>query len=506
MAREQARPRGRQPELAALRTALGSDTGRVVVLRGPAGIGRTTVLTAMAGRLAADGLRVLSVPFSTAADDSRPDAYGIGPLLRAVRAQYEQVGDLRLADSLSAVSRMLELLGRDPDWWVPRMAAELATMFERFAGTGRIAIIADDVHLADEPALLLACARRLGCLVLAGCRDDVEHTLAMDELLITADEVITLGPLADEDVRVLSDRAAGAPLDDSVPGALRAALGPLYGNPGTTLGAVAELRTSGRLVLVRDRLCLRVPEEPVALPTDHDLVWRAAQCGPFGLRLLGAVAAWDGFGVDDLPSVAEALGVELAECGRVLDQLIAGGVLVADAAGRVECRCLALAAFALGHLGVPGRHRLHADIAANLLANRRAGRPVESTALADHIADAGTCLAVNDEIAAWLLEMVAVVRAHQPERAARWYAAVLAADSGRFPGTRRAAHRADPHGPHDRAVRAAWRGARTAGHPAVRTGIDVRPEGGRRAGHHAHLGLAGRADRAAAAGPARGRR
>lgn len=421
MARECAGVRGRSQELAALRAALTGDGGRLVVLRGPTGIGRTALLDAVARGLAAEGLRV--VHFGV--EDDGEDRYGIGRMLRVVREGFERFGDPGLADSVNTVAGLRDIADGDLDAWVPMAITELGGMFDRIRRSRRTALVVDDVHTIAEPALLLDSARRSGCLVLAGCQDDREPTAGMGELLTVADAVITLGPLADEHVVALVARSAGAPLDEAVPSALRAALGPLFGNPATVLSTVADLRAGGRLVLVRDRLCLAGPDMPVALPADHHLPRRARELGPLGTRLLAAVAVIGELGVDDLPLLADALGAEPTDCGRVLDRLIAAGVLVTDQAGRVDCRCAALAAHAISHVGDAERDRLRAAVANSLLARWTEGAAIEPAVLADRIAHAGLAVTLDEEILCWLRAQAVAAEWARPDRAARWYAAVL---------------------------------------------------------------------------------
>ena len=422
MAREHSWVRGRDDDLAAVRAALAASPGSgcLVVVRGPAGIGRSTLLEAAGRGVLPERMRVVSVRFGAEPDD-RADTYGLGAMLRAVRDRFEQFGDRRLADSLNAVARLRALVGRNPEWWVPRMVTELGIMFDRIRQDRPTAILVDDAHLVAEPALLLTAARQSGCPVLVTCRDDVDQPPGLAELLTVADQVLTLGPLAGEHVDALIGRAAGAPLDEGVPVALRAALGPLFGHPGTVLATLRDLAASGRLTPVADRLCLRAPTAPIALPAGHHLLDRARQLGALGPRVLAAVAALDGLRVDDLPLLAGAIGARLTDCGRTLDELIAAGVLVIDEAGRVSCRCAALAAFAVGQLGNAGRGRLHAALAGRLLADDS----VDPALLADHIAAAGVAFTIDEPTLTWLLDFAAAIEADQPERAARWHAAAL---------------------------------------------------------------------------------
>jgi DNA-binding CsgD family transcriptional regulator len=423
MARDRTGVRGRDPELAVLRAALSGDTGRLVVVRGPEGIGRSALLDAAAKELPAD-IRSMTVRFGSDPGD-QDDKFGITPVLRVVRDHFEQFGDLRLADSLNAVARLRDLAGRNPDWWMPQVTTESGIMFDRIAQGRRAALVVDDAHTVAEPALLLASARRSGYVVLVSCRDDAELTPGLAELLTVADKVISLGPLADEEAEALVNRAAGARLDEAVMTALRGALGPLFGIPGTVLATVTDLRDRGQLILARDRLCLRIPAELIALPADHHLLRRAAQLGEPGPALLFAVAALEEIGVDELPTVARAIEADLGACGRTLDQLISAGVLVVDPAGQVSCRCPALAEAATGEADPAARSRLHARIAKQLLERRGRGGSVDPAVLADYISRSGVALALSDEVLAWLRDLAGAVEAEQPERAARWYTAVL---------------------------------------------------------------------------------
>ncbi|MCZ9342295.1 hypothetical protein NGM37_31505, partial [Streptomyces sp. TRM76130] len=154
------------------------------------------------------------------------------------------------------------------------------------------------------------------------------------------------------------------------------ALGPLFGNPGTLLDTLADLRRRGRLTHFRGRLCLRTPAEPVELPAGHHLLRRVAGLGDLAARLLHSVAVWDGMTVDDLPLLAEVTGTPLDDCGRLLDRLIDAQVLVVDPAGRLSCRCPALAAWAVGAAGGDGGAALHAAVAERLLSRHRRGAGV----------------------------------------------------------------------------------------------------------------------------------
>lgn len=143
------------------------------------------------------------------------------------------------------MARLSDAAGRDTGGWRPSIVTALGDLFDGIGRQGRTAVLADDVHAVAEPAPVLTAARRSGCLVLATCETGTEHTPGLAELLAAADRVVTLGPLADDVAESLVRRAQGARLDEAVPGLLRTALGPLFGNPGTVLATLADLRARG---------------------------------------------------------------------------------------------------------------------------------------------------------------------------------------------------------------------------------------------------------------------
>ncbi|MEV1065514.1 LuxR C-terminal-related transcriptional regulator [Streptomyces sp. NPDC050263] len=424
MARARAAVRGRDHELTALRTALAPEGGRLIVLRGPAGIGRTTLLDALGRMLASDGTRVLPLRLG-AGPDSEGDAFALTALVRTVRERFEQFHEAGLTEALSTVARLRDAAGQGSGGWTPSMVAALGSLFDTIGRQERVAVLADDVHAVAEPAPVLTAARRSGCLVVATCEEGAERGPGLAELLTAADQVMTIGPLADDVTESLVRRAMGARLDEAVPTALRTALGPLSGSPGTVLSTLDELRRSGRLVAFRGRLCLRTPAEPVALPADHPLLRRAASLGDPAMRLLVAVAALNGLAVDDLPLLAETLGTDPAECGRLLDLLIEAGVLTADPAGLISCRCPALAATVAGRSGARHGTALHASIAERLMARHRRHGGVDLVSLADHIARGGAAVTLDDDTVGRLIDLSATAEPDEPERAALWYSAAL---------------------------------------------------------------------------------
>ncbi|GAB2688181.1 hypothetical protein GCM10027271_59140 [Saccharopolyspora gloriosae] len=331
MTREKTAITGRDEVLAELWTALSSGTkhGRLLVVRGAQGIGRTRLLEAAARRWLSRGLRVTQVR-------ARRERYGIGAVVDALREDFDRSGGPALIECISALARLREGEPTDQGARFVTVVDEFNRVFGQVGGTGRTAVLVDDVLEIADPVPLLLAARRPGCLVVASLRTGAEPSPVARELLELADEVLDLDPLRNADIATIT----GGDLDESVHEALRAALGPLYGNPGAVLATVRELRDRGRIVDHR----LTPADAEIELPADHELVLRVRRLGALPPRLLAAVAALGALDLDDVPLVAHALGDDLAECERAVDELVEEGLLVGEEERQLRCGCPALAA------------------------------------------------------------------------------------------------------------------------------------------------------------------
>ncbi|WP_338600214.1 LuxR C-terminal-related transcriptional regulator [Saccharopolyspora sp. SCSIO 74807] len=329
---------GRSSALAALRAAWrdgawqGTATrchGRLVLLRGPAGIGKTRLMDALVRPRRAEQQRVWV--------DGRAatDARGLDVVLDALREDFDRFGRRGLVDAVDALAR----LRARPESPVSTVIGELTKVFSQAGAPG---VLVDDALEIIDPAPLLIAARRAGCAVVAAVRDDAASVPMAAELAALADEVIDLEPLSAEQTRT----AVGGDLHEDVHRALQEALGPLYGNPGAALGAARMLRASGRLVPSGDGLRLADAAMPVLLPPEHELLQRIRPLGRLASKLLAAAGVLGVLDVDELPQVAAALREDAGECGRLVDQLVALGALVGDEWGRFGCLCPALAATA----------------------------------------------------------------------------------------------------------------------------------------------------------------
>jgi DNA-binding CsgD family transcriptional regulator len=467
MARDRSGIVGRRAELARLDDArrAEADHGALVVVRGPAGIGRSALLTA-AGRLwSRTGTDVITIRLRDSVQSW--DAFAGQPMVDTVREHFERIGDFRLADSINAVSRLCTPTAYDSEMQRSQLLAELRNMFRRVRGEQPVALLIDDVHCAARADLALASLQRAGCLVVATSRDLAEGEgiepaaavaatqraavaspadagIVAARLGLLADEVLELGPMADEDVSQLLTKAAGQPVDDALQRALRAGLGPLAGNPGSLLATLVDLRTRERLVSLHGELCLRDPDNPIALPAGHGALNLVARLGSPGRDLVMMAATSDVFGVDDLPAFARATGARLTDLGSAADRLVAAGVLAGDPDGRLSSACPALARSVLDAAcpaaegsrpvtegtGTDAAARLHARYAEALIDDQDRRHPIT---VAEHVAAARRSLAPRTDLAELLIAEADRAIEVAPQRAARYFHAALWHAGARHP-------------------------------------------------------------------------
>ncbi|SDY07609.1 regulatory protein, luxR family [Amycolatopsis xylanica] len=373
MARQRTEPTGRQDELAALRWD--GSTPALKVVRGDAGSGKTAVLGQVRRELAEQGFVVIEMDGSAERPDW--DAFGAHLLLDAIRGRFEELG-AGLVTALDAVGKLCTADGYSSPWRRFCLLNAFSALFTTIRATAPIAVLADDAHLLGQPVAALTTAQRAGHFVVAACPD------GPSELSERADEVIELRPLPDPAVDTLLRQLAGIPVDPVLPRVLQDALGCLYGNPGTLVSTMADLREQGRLATVQGRLCLRDPGEPVRLPASHPLMVELDRCGDAGRELVALASSAVGCRVDDIPMLAAATGRAPLAYGRAADQLVLAGVLDSESTGRLRNRCRALTV-------EPGD--LHRLVAESLLAQGRHG-PVT----AGHIAAAGRSMAPRPEL------------------------------------------------------------------------------------------------------------
>jgi DNA-binding NarL/FixJ family response regulator len=409
--------------LAAVGAAVDADAGAVklLVVRGPTGIGKTALLTSLRDTWGDAGMDVITVRCRDAVESW--DLFGARTAISAVREHFDRIGDLRLADAIKQASELCRPETYRSERGKAGLLVALARMFACVQRNDRVALLIDDVDAVSSPALLLAPACRVGYLVVAACRDDGGPGSAPWVVGQLADTLIDLPGLPDESISALVTRLAGAPIDESVLPTLRTALGSLLGNPGSLMSVLDSLRRDGRLVVVQGALCIK-DGAPIALPADHELVERVRRLDEIGRDLVTMVASSGTFTVDDLLLFAPATGRSLTAYGHTADQLISSGVLSCDPSGRLECVCPALATAILAGVAEDSVRRLHRRFA-EIAIPGHPGLATEDVKVADHIVAADRALPAMRAVADLLVAEADRVAASDPARAAAWYRAAL---------------------------------------------------------------------------------
>jgi DNA-binding CsgD family transcriptional regulator/tetratricopeptide (TPR) repeat protein len=214
----------------------GGEAGRVALLGGESGAGKSRLVRELAGEAAADGVLVLY----GACDAAVRTPYG--PFLTAleylVRATEPDVLRADLGPAGGELTRLLpELPGRvgelpapvpgDPDTERHRLYTAVADLLAGVSRRHPMLLVVEDVHWADRPTLLLLChlarsAPDARLLLLATFEDTgAEMTGELSRALVElrrAEEVarLALTGLSDEEVTDFVHQAAGGDLDPSL--------------------------------------------------------------------------------------------------------------------------------------------------------------------------------------------------------------------------------------------------------------------------------------------------
>ncbi|KOU57050.1 hypothetical protein ADK57_40240 [Streptomyces sp. MMG1533] len=411
---------GRDAELSAVDEVSGRPA--LLLVRGQPGMGKTTLLREVHRTWRTRGPGIVRIRCSAAIP--RWDLFGARAVLKAFRNAFPDIRDSPPTDTMAAVNRLCRPESYGSARARSALFAELVRLFAHLAGSAPGAVLIDDVHAAPDPALIVAAAHRVGCTVVATYREDgwAGGPTRSASLGTFADRVVDLGPLPDHRIDDLLAHAAPEPLDEAVAPALRAALGPLAGNPGTVVDTFEALRREGRLVRFQGHLCLSDPATEPALPPGHALVRRVAECGGTGRQLLALTASAGRFSMDDLPDFAAATGHDLAACGHTVDRLVTAGALVCDDSGVLRVSCPALVPAVLPGTAREEAAEVHRALAVHLLRGDRTPAP---DPMVEHVALAGSALPATPSVVPLLEREAARALATCPVRAARWYRAAL---------------------------------------------------------------------------------
>ncbi|MBK0865921.1 helix-turn-helix transcriptional regulator [Saccharopolyspora sp. HNM0986] len=439
MARDSGPVFGRDEQWAEISAACGRGSGELLALHGKPGEGKTALLEAAAANSQRHGGHVL---LADAADGDGRAA--IDALLDGARQFLERGWDPQLLDAVAAAARRRSELDQQPQRALLPMVHELARALGVIAARAHTVIIIEDVDRCGPLLSVALCPlvqrlRAVGCAIVFSTRTHSFAASSTWQLISLADRVVELGPLADRDVTALLTRWCAAhgraKLDQTVVEALRTALGPLFGNPGTLLSTLHDLRERGRLTVVDEHFCLSPLTEPVALPEQHALVQAVVEDGDDTERLASVLALQDRVRVDDLPMLTAAAAVGLEPSGQDLDRLVARGVLVVDVQDEVRFAVPALAATLRRRAGPERAWSLHAALARRMLAQLQRGGAVDRPTLAYHLVRTGPDF--DSSLGAQvLIEEADRVPDTAPSWAATWYHAALrqlATDDERWP-------------------------------------------------------------------------
>ncbi|WBB77763.1 AAA family ATPase [Micromonospora sp. WMMD882] len=416
---------GRADELRRLHTlvdGLAAGRGGLAWVEGGPGIGKSALLDAVTARVVASGggvargagdelvqpfpLRLMADCLDVSGRAADPAVVEIARLLRG------ETGGSGAADPvLAAGERMLELV-------------------DRRCGGGPLALVAEDLHWADEPSLLLwgRLARAVDQipLLLVGAARPVPYraTVARLRELVhrRGGEVVVLDRLADDDVAELARRALaagrGRPAGSSGPAPgplLRAELARAGGNPLYARELVDALARDG-LLRVTDGVAEfhgrpgAVPES-LAVAIGRRLRFPSADTVDT-LRI--AALLGNDFDLDEL---AIGSGRSVAELSAVAEEAITAGVVRA-AGARLAFRHELIRQVLVGQAAPATRYALHRHLARELAA---AGRGVD--VVARHLL--AVPHGVDGWAARWLAEAPEGMLYAVPQAAAELLARVL---------------------------------------------------------------------------------
>jgi DNA-binding CsgD family transcriptional regulator len=353
-----------QQALAAAVEAARGSAGRVVVVEGPAGIGKTRLLDAACERAGPE----FTVLRTRCAELERDLAYGV------VTALFER----RLADAddderarlLAGAAALAQVpLGQGQAGASHADLHGLYWLAVNLARESPLLLVVDDLHWADEPSLrwLAYVARRLDdlpVLVLVATRGSERALIAA---LLGEAEVLRPAPLTDEAAAELVLEHLGTDADAHF---CAACLEAAAGNPFLLVELLRQLDADGVTPTAASADGVRGVRPPVIA---HAVLVRLARLPDAAQRLATAVALLDGATISDAASLAE-LDVDDA---RAAADALAREQILRDAVPLEFVHPLVADVIA-AELGPAARAAGHRR-AARILAAR--GAPVERVAL-----------------------------------------------------------------------------------------------------------------------------
>lgn len=392
-----------------------------LLVRGDAGIGKSRLAGELSDRARGRGHAVLvgraddldhGIPFALFRDllaRLEPEAPGAtrADELRAAMAGRHDEGD---AGNLGAAFRAATSLVSD------------------VGEGGPVVLVLEDMHVADGESLALAGLlirlADLPLLTVATLRQGGRAAELAQLIERMADDgrgsLLDLEPLDRADIAVLVAAVIGASPDEEVTGAVAEAS---RGNPFFA-SEVAQALVDGGAVTVREGRAALVPGAPAApLPGSTALLRRLVLGTGADVELAKVVAVFGRFPLRHLGLAERLTGLSADGVVVSFDRLVKAGLLAPAAGGGYEFAHAILRARLYDDIGPAERRRIHAAIAADLGAERRAGIALDVLELATHVA--ASAEPGDDAAADVLLEAARSVGASAPLVAADYHRRAL---------------------------------------------------------------------------------
>ncbi|HEX2053514.1 MAG TPA: AAA family ATPase [Actinomycetota bacterium] len=348
---------------------LSGGAGRLLVIEGPAGIGKTQVLAAAAELARARRFAVLS---ARATELETPFAFGVvrqlfeGPLRAATADQRA-----RLLEGAAGASGSLLLSGLGvpaPELSGVNLLHALFWLTSNLAAMKPLLVVLDDAQWADIPSLRLLgyLSNRmdgLAALLLVSVRSGEQLPDPLVELLAAGRcESLPLAPLTEAGTRLFLQTRLSGLVDDEL---ARACFEATHGNPFLLNELVRTLPSGG--------LRGRRPYEISVPSVTRSVLRRLERLGPDAEALAAAVALWGAEA--ELRQAAEVASLELERAGRAADALAVAGIFRPGRPLDFEHPLVRTAVYS--HLPAAGRSTGHRQVASIL---RRESAPPEKVA------------------------------------------------------------------------------------------------------------------------------
>jgi DNA-binding SARP family transcriptional activator/tetratricopeptide (TPR) repeat protein len=439
---------GRKPELERLDRALGaalSGSGRLLMLAGEPGIGKTRTAAEFAAQARSRGVRVL---WGRCYETEGAPPYW--PWLEALRSYLGSRDPSHLSVSPAVLAELLpELRERWPDLEPApdiadpkearfRLLDTTTTFFIGAARTEPLVLILDDLHAADAGSLMLLefVAHRLGdaALLVVGTFRDVEltrgHPLSHTLAELTRErlfERLPLRGLSEADVkRYLEETLGGAPPDALV----TAVHAQTEGNPLFVTEVVRLLVQEGRLT---PETLLERRDWSVGVPQGvRDVLGRRLdRLSPAGNELLRLAAViGKEFGLDQLERLSEARPED--EILQTIEEALSAHLVeeVPGEPGRYRFAHTLIQETLSAELSTTRRIRLHSRIAAALEELYGTAADAHAVELVHHFGEAETVLGADKLVHYAQVAGEQALAAHAYEEAADYFRQALTAEEG----------------------------------------------------------------------------